>query len=196
MAKVRLYWRGSKAYLDWAEGGERFRRSIGQLDAREAERVRAAKEAELIHGVRILARLPKVSDYLEWYLDWYESEHPTTISKTRSEMKRFIQRFGNRPIDTIRSVEVEQYKRVRLIDDKAAKETVGKEIRVLKTAFQRGVEWKELDVNPMESVKAPRGVRSVAVKFYDRLAMRKLYRANIAHHYGCSWRILACVAAK
>jgi len=127
-----------------------------------------------------LARLPKVRDYLDWYLDWYESEHPTTISKARSEMKRFIQRFGHRPIDTIRPVEVEQYKRGRLLDDKAAKETVGKEIRVLKTAFQRGVEWKELDVNPLDSVKAPRGVRSVAVKFYDRRAMRKLYRANMA----------------
>lgn len=180
MAKVRLYWRGSKAYLDWAEGGERFRRSIGQPDAREAERIRAAKEAELTHGVRILARLPKVRDYLEWYLDWYEAEHPTTISKARSEVKRFIERFGHRPIDSIRAVEVEQYKRARLLDDKAAKETVGKEIRRLKAAFNRGVEWKELDVNPLSSVKAPRGVRSVAVKFYDRAAMRRLYRANPA----------------
>lgn len=50
MAKVRLYWRGSKAHLDWAEGGERFRWSIGQPDAREAERIRAAKEAELTQG--------------------------------------------------------------------------------------------------------------------------------------------------
>ena len=123
-------------------------------------------------------RLPKVRDYLDWYLDWYESEHPTTISKARSEMKRFIQHFGHRPIDTIRPVEVEQYKRGRLLDDKAAKETLGEEIRVLKTAFRRGVEWKELDVNPLDSVKAPRGVRSVAVKFYDPQAMRKLYRAN------------------
>lgn len=87
MAKVRLYWRGSKAHLDWAEGGERFRWSIGQPDAREAERIRAAKEAELTQGGRISARLPKVRDYLEWYLDWYEA---------------------------------------RLLDDKAAKETVGK----------------------------------------------------------------------
>lgn len=178
MAKVRLYWRGTKAYIDWAEGGERFRRSIGQLSAREAEGVRSAKEAELTHGVRILARLPKVRDYLEWYLDWYAAEHPTTISKARSEMKRFIERFGHRPIDSIRSVEVEQYKRSRLLDDKAAKETVGKEIRRLKAAFNRGMEWKELDVNPMTAVKAPRGVRSVAVKFYDRSAMRRLYRAN------------------
>lgn len=127
-----------------------------------------------------MARLPKVRDYLEWYLDWYAAEHPTTITKARSEVKRFIQRFGHRPIDSIRAVEVEQYKRSRLLDDKAAKETVGKEIRRLKAAFNRGVEWKELDVNPLASVKAPRGVRSVAVKFYDRAAMRQLYRANPA----------------
>ncbi len=95
-------------------------------------------------------------------------------------MKRFIERFGHRSIDSIRAVEVEQYKRSRLLDDKAAKETVGKEIRRLKAAFNRGVEWKELDVNPLASVKAPRGVRSVAVKFYDRAAMRRLYRANPA----------------
>lgn len=95
-------------------------------------------------------------------------------------MKRFIERFGHRPIDSNRAVEVEQYKRSRLLDDKAAKETVGKEIRRLKAAFNRGVEWKELDVNPLASVKAPRGVRSVAVKFYDRTAMRRLYRANPA----------------
>ncbi|WDM65343.1 tyrosine-type recombinase/integrase [Stenotrophomonas forensis] len=178
MVTVRLYWRGTRAYIDWTESNGRFRKSIGQCDASEAERIRSAKEAELTHGVRILAHLPKVCDYLEWYLDWYEAEHPTTISKARSEVKRFIERFGLRPIDSIRAIEVEEYKRSRLLDDKAAKETVGKEIRRLKTAFNRGVEWKELGVNPLASVKAPRGVRSVAVKFYDRAAMRRLYRAN------------------
>lgn len=180
MAKVRLYWRGTKAYLDWADGGERFRRSIGQSDARGAERIRAAKEAELTHEVRILARLRKVRDYLEWYLDWDAAEHPTTITKARSEMKRFVERFNHRPIDSIRAVGVEQYTRSRLLDDKAAKETVGQEIRRLKAAFNRGVEWNELDVNPLSSVKAPGGVRSVAVKFYGRAATRRLYRANPA----------------
>lgn len=178
MAMVRLYWRGTRAYIDWSESSRRFRQSIGQCDLREAEKTRSAKEAELIHGVRILPRLPKIRDYLEWYLDWYEAEHPTTVSKARSEVKRFIVRFGHRPIDSIRAVEVEQYKRSRLLDDKAAKEIFGKEIRRLKAAFKRGLEWKELDVNPLDAVKAPRGVRSVAVKFYDRAAMRKLYRAN------------------
>ncbi|CAH0155421.1 Tyrosine recombinase XerC [Stenotrophomonas lactitubi] len=178
MATVRLYWRGKRAYIDWMEGTSRFRSSIGLLDARAAEKIRVAKEAELTHGVRILARLPTVRAYLAWYLRWYEAEHPTTISKARSEMKRFIGHFGHRPINSIRAIEVEQYKASRLLDDKAAKETVGKEIRRLKAAFKRGVEWRELDVNPLASVKAPRGVRNVAVRFYDREAMRRLYRAN------------------
>ncbi|MEG2803158.1 tyrosine-type recombinase/integrase [Stenotrophomonas sp.] len=35
-------------------------------------------------------------------------------------------------------------------------------------------------MNPLASLEAPRGVRSVAVKFYDRAAMRRLYRTNPA----------------
>lgn len=45
----------------------------------------------------MLARLPKVRDYLEWYLDW--------------------KLFGHRPIDSIRAVEVEKCKRSRLLGD-------------------------------------------------------------------------------
>lgn len=180
MATVKIYWRGASAYLLWHQGGVRHRISLGRLGPHEAEEIRAAKEAELTHGVRILARLPMVSTYLEWYLDWYAAEHPTTAGKARSEVKRFIAKFGHRPIDTLRPMEMEGYKRDRLIGDKAAPETVGKEIRRLQAAFRRGVKWKELDFNPLENVKAPRGVRSVAVRFYDRDAMRKLYRANPA----------------
>lgn len=128
--------------------------------------------------MRILARLPTVRAYLEWYLDWYAGEHQTTYGKAKSEMKRFIARFGHRPIDTLRPTEIEGYKTDRLKKDKAAPETVGKEIRRIKAAFRRGVEWGELDMNPMEKVTAPRGVRSVAVKFYGAEEMALLYAAN------------------
>lgn len=173
-----IYWRGNRAYLNWRENGRQVRLSLGAVDAREAERIRAAKEAELTHGVRILPRLPTVREYLDWYLDWYESEHPTTAGKARSEMKRFIAKFGHRPIDTLRPTEMEGFKRDRLKIDRLAPETVGKEIRRVKAAFRRGVEWKEIDVNPLENVKAPRGVRSVAVRFYEAGDMAALYAAR------------------
>lgn len=88
------------AYLNWQEGGKRRRVAIGRLGPREAEGVRAAKEAELPHGVGILPRLPTVRDFLEAYLDWYKAERPITHGKAKSEVRLFIARFGHRPIDT------------------------------------------------------------------------------------------------
>jgi hypothetical protein len=32
--------------------------------------------------------------------------------------------------------------------------------------MKRGIEWGEIDANPFKSVKAPRGARSKAVRFY------------------------------
>lgn len=180
-----LYKRGPSYYLNWSEGGQQFRRSLGKVTAAEAERIRSAKEAELTHGVRILPRLPSVDAFLEFYLDWYAAEHPTTHKRARSEMKPFRARFGHRPIDTVRPAEVEQWKAERLKTH--SRETVGKEIRRLKAAFKRGIGWKEIDVNPLEGVSAPRGVKSVAVKFYTVRDIRKLAKTT----RGPLWRFLA-----
>lgn len=180
-----LYKRGPSYYLNWSEGGQQFRRSLGKVTASEAERIRSAKEAELTHGVRILPRLPSVDAFFEFYLDWYAAEHPTTHKRARSEMKPFRARFGHRPIDTVRPAEVEQWKAERLKTH--SRETVGKEIRRLKAAFKRGIGWKEIDVNPLEGVSAPRGVKSVAVKFYTVRDIRKLAKTT----RGPLWRFLA-----
>jgi len=178
MANVTLYWRGPCAYLNWREGGQRFRRTLGKLEPGEAEKVRSQKEAELTHGVRIIARLPLVRIYLEWYQDWYAASHPTTASKAKSEMKRFIAKFGHRPIDSIKPMEIEAYKTERFTRDRAAKETVGKEIRRLSAAFKVGIDLKHIDVNPLSGIKAPKGVRSVAVRFYGKPELTKLYAAS------------------
>lgn len=189
MANVTIEWRNERPYLSWVEAGRRWRRSLGQLDAQAAEKIRRAKQAELEHGVRILPRLPTVRQFLEPYFDWYEAEHPTTIRHLKGETLKFMDRFGHRPIDTIRPDEVEDFKVRRLRDDGAAPETVGKEIRRLKAAFKRGVAWKQIDVNPVENIKAPRGVRDVEVEFYTVEAMAKLYEANPAH--ADLWRFFA-----
>jgi len=41
---------------------------------------------------------------MSFYLEWYRAEHPTTIKQAKSEMKRFIEGFGHRSIDTIRPI--------------------------------------------------------------------------------------------
>lgn len=178
MANVTIYWRGPCAYLNWRSAGKRFRCSLGRVSREEAERVRGQKEAELIHGVRIIARLPTVKKYLDEDQASYAATHPTTASKYKSEVKRFIASFGHRAIDTLRREEMNKYVRDRLVDDKASPETVGKEVRRLKAAFRRGVRDGLIDFNPMDGVRAPKGVRSVAVRFYEKKDLAKLYKAN------------------
>lgn len=126
---------------------------------------------------------------MESYFDWYDAEHPTTGNKLRSECKKFIDRFGSRHIDKLKPGEIERWKAERLTDDEAAPETVGKEIRRLKTAFKVGMGWGELDTNPMAIVKAPRGVRDVAVEFYGEADLLELYKANPGR--APLWRFMA-----
>lgn len=185
-----LYPRGRSTYLSWSEGGEHFRRSLGIIDPKAAEKIRSAKAAELTHGVRILPRLPTVAAFMEFYADWYKAEHPTTHRGLLNEIKPFMRTFGSRPIDTIRPVEIEAWKADRL--KTRAPETVGKELRRFKAAFKRGIEWGELDKNPMTSVKAPRGVRSVAVKFYTVGQVGELAKTR----RGPLWRFLACTGLR
>lgn len=189
MAKPTIEWRGDRPYLSWSEGGKRWRRSLGKVEPGSAEKIRAAKEAELEHGIRILPRLPTVRAFLEVYFDWYDAEHPTTGGKLRSECKKFIERFGHRHIDKLSTREIDQWKASRIKDDGAAPETVGKEIRRLKTAFKKGIEWSELDVNPVAKIRAPRGVRDVAVEFYTPANLAALYKANPAR--APIWRFMA-----
>lgn len=185
-----LYKRGESWYLNWSEGGEQFRRSIGRVTAREAEKVRSAKEAELTHGIAILPRLPKLQEFMDFYQDWYKAEHPTTARTFGYEIRSVVAKFGQRPIDKIRPAEIELWKAERL--KVAAPETVGKELRRFKAALKRGIEWEMIDANPFAKVKAPRGVRSKAVKFYTAGQIAKLAGTR----RGALWRFLACTGLR
>jgi len=188
MVRVTLYWRGESAYLNWRDP-KRQRLSIGKISAREAEEIRAAKEIELNYGVRIIATAPRLGDFIDSYLEWYKAEHPTTISKATSELRLFKAKYGTRQIDTIQPTEMVKYKTDRLTIDRVSKETVGKEIRRLKAAIKRGIAWKLFTHNPLEGVTAPKGVRSVAVRFYDAKALNALYKANPKR--AALWRFMA-----
>ena len=127
---------------------------------------------------------------MDFYADWYKAEHPTTHRGLLNEIKPFLLTFGPRPIDTIRAIEVEAWKAERL--KICAPETVGKELRRFKAAFKRGMEWGELDCNPVATVKAPRGARSVAVRFYTTKQVGLLAQTR----RGPLWRFLACTGLR
>lgn len=185
-----LYTRGRSIYLSWSEGGEHYRRSLGPISPQEAERIRSAKEAELKHGVRILPRLPTLGAFIERYADWYRETHPATARRFGYEVQWWVARFGARPIDHIRPFELETAAAERLRTH--APETVGKELRRFKAAMRRGIKWGEIDANPFADVVAPRGARSVAVRFYTVADVGLLASTR----RGALWRVLACTGLR
>lgn len=185
-----LYKRGESFYLNWSEGGKQARQSLGRITAREAERIRSAKEAELTHGVTILPRLMTLQAFMDFYTDWYKAEHPTTARTFGYEIRSILAKFGQRPIDKIRPPEIELWKAARLATH--APETVGKELRRFKAALKRGIAWEMIDANPFAKVKASRGVRSKAVKFYTAGQVAKLAETR----RGALWRFLACTGLR
>lgn len=185
-----LYKRGDSWYINWSEGGKQVRQSLGRIEARQAEKIRSAKEAELIHGVAILPRLPKLQEFMDFYKDWYKAEHPTTYRTFGYEIRSILLKFGQRPIDKIRPAEIEQWKAERLSTH--SRETVGKELRRFKAALKRGIKWEMIDANPFANVQASRGVRSKAVKFYTTGQIAKLAETR----RGALWRFLACTGLR
>lgn len=185
-----VYQRGASWYLSWAEDGRQVRQSIGRITAREAETIRSAKEAELTHGVRILPRLQTLGAYMDWYAGIYAAEHPTTVKQFTSELKPILAAFGSRPIDKITVREIEDWKKDRL--KTRSRETVGKELRRFKAALNKGMEQGEIDANPFAKVTAPKGARSVAVRFYTAGEVGKLAGTP----RGALWRFLACTGLR
>lgn len=127
---------------------------------------------------------------MDFYVEWYRAEHPTTARTLGYEIRSILETFGSRPIDTIKPVEIEAWKARRLKE--VAPETVGKEVRRFKAALRRGMKWGEIDANPFENVSAPRGVRSVAVKFYTADEIKRLSETR----RGALWRLMACTGIR
>lgn len=127
---------------------------------------------------------------MDFYADWYAAEHPTTHKRLLSEVKPLLAMFGHRPIDTIRPAEIVAWKSSRLRTK--APETVGKELRRFKSALNLGMEWGEIDANPFRTVAAPRGARSVAVRFYTAGEVGRLAETR----RGPLWRFLACTGLR
>lgn len=127
---------------------------------------------------------------MDGYADWYAANHPTTARTFGYEVKPLLARFGHRPIDSIRPAEIEAFASERLRTH--ARETVGKELRRFKAALRKGVSLGEIDANPFASVSAPRGARSVAVRFYTVADVARLAETR----RGALWRFLACTGLR
>jgi integrase len=184
-----IYWRGDRAYLNWSEGGEQQRRSLGQISERDAEKRRKAKEVELESGKKldIYATSERFGSIAVRYLDWHALQFPDSHARVRFIISKRFTHFHDRPIGELSQFDIESWVAVR--SKKVAPATVEKELRTLKAFLNKALEWKSLVSNPAEHVQAPKDVKSEPIHWYTQAELQRLYAADPRH---CAvWQFLA-----
>jgi len=181
-----LYKRGDAYYLNWRDGGQQFRRSLGKVEKREAEALRAEKEAEL-RGLITRTRGVTVGAILDGYLDWYRSARPTTYRRALSALKPFRRQFDGMAAENVPAAMIEAW-----AHQQAAKGQAEKALKLARAAFRRAVKQRSLALSPMEGVSIPKSVVSRAPPYYRREQLRELARSP----HGAVWVFMAATGVR
>lgn len=176
---AKLYRRGPCYYLDWREGGQRFRRSLGQVTREAAEAVQAEKEAEL-HGLITPTRGVTVEHVIKGYLTWYEKARPTTYGRAKSALAPFLLAFGMLAAEGIDPDKVEAWE-----VGAVARSSANKAVKLAKAAFRRAMR-KTIHINPMEVVKPSEPPVSRAPDYFRPKQLEALYKTA----RGPLWRFM------
>ena len=124
------YKRGTRYYLNWREDGQQFRRSLGEVDRKAAEAIRAEKEAEL-HGLIAPTRGITVGAVLASYLDWYRTARPTTYKRAVSALRGFRAAHDHLAADSLPPAAIERWAAVQ-----DAPGTTEKAMKLARAAFK------------------------------------------------------------
>lgn len=181
-----LYKRGSAYYLNWREDGQQFRRSLGTIDRRAAEAIRAEKEAEL-HGLITPTRGVTVGAVLDAYLAWYRTARPTTYKRALSALRPFRARFDPLPAETVPPAMLEAWGY-----QQEAKGQAEKALKLARAAFRKAVAQRVIGRSPMDGVSIPKSIVSRAPPYFTPAQLRALARTR----HGAAWVFMAATGVR
>ena len=177
-----LYKRGDAYYLNWREDGVQYRRSLGKVERREAEALRAEKAAELA-GLIVPRSGRTVAMILQDYLDWSKDARPDSFKGTNAALRPLIAGFGPYPAEGLDAALVERW----AAQSKQAAGTVAKSIKMARAAYRRAQRLRYASDNPFERVTLPKVVTSRAPPYFARKDLAKLFEAK----RGAIWQFMA-----
>lgn len=142
-----LYKVGRSYYLNWREHDQQYRRSLGPIDRKAAEAIRATKEAELAGLIKPNSGYT-VGAVIEEYLAWAVHDRPDSHRKMRSDLKVFAP-LADYPAEGIDP----RHFHAQLVQRGAASATNHKAIRLLRAAYKRVLPDRP---SPADRVPLPR----------------------------------------
>ncbi len=145
MAKGDGYLRkkGNTWYFEFMYKYKRYYEKIGNVSKTVAKEIANEIRSQIIRGEYIPQRERRTTfkEAAKRYLEWYKtksSARELSVRKHESRVKVLIDYFGDMLLTRISYFTIESYKKKRL--ERVSKETVNKELRVLKSIFNRAKE--------------------------------------------------------
>lgn len=181
-----LYKRGDRYYLNWRDDGVQVRRSLGPIDRKAAEALRAEKEAEL-RGLITPTRGVTVEAVLADYLGWYRTARPTTYRRAESALRPLRAALGHAPAEGTAPKAFEAWAAAH-----PAKGSAEKALKLARAALRRAVRQRIIGRSSMDGVEIPRSVVSRAPPYFQREQLRKLARTR----YGAAWIFMAATGLR
>jgi len=156
-----IYTRNGKYYIDYYDNRMQRHREYAGCTKREAEQALVIRKAEIAqnkfgigNGRSHTIRLNALADrYLE-----YKKAHITNTSRIETIFRAMLPFFGNRFIDEITSLMVEDYKikrsrHIKRNGEKISPACVNRELACLKHMYTMAITWGFIEHNPAKGVK-------------------------------------------
>jgi integrase len=159
--------------------GRRIQKSTKQTSKAKAAQVELKAHARMLdEGAGLVRRVaPRLSVHLAAYLDWARDDHPATADQKagrtlmpsaarpagdrryRVAGSSFLEVVGDKRLDHISAFDIERWRSVRVkapsrCGGTMSRQTVNRELEIVRGVFSKAVEWKRLAVSPMAGVKA------------------------------------------
>lgn len=151
---MRVYQRNQRWWVDFSYNGKRYRKAAGRTK-RDAllklgmivERIKAEDTNE------IAATAPRTfGEYVVEYFSIIKAEMiPENYRRASYKIGTIVKSFGNKTLDGITTIMIEQYKLQRRSQVKPA--SVNREIGLLKRMYSRAIDWGYTQKNPASKVK-------------------------------------------
>lgn len=149
---MRVYKRGTIYYIDYSVNGRRVREAVGEnrkmaFDALGKKRaaIREGKHFDIEKNEKI-----RFSDFADEYLKIHSSNN-RSYHKDELNAKMLKSLLGDKYLHEITSMDVERFKAERATTVSVA--TTNRGLALLKSMFNRAIEWRKVKENPCRSVK-------------------------------------------
>lgn len=166
-----IYFRNGTWYINFRADGRQVRVSLGTADRKEAETLRAKKEAEL-RGLITTTRGVTVGTVLTGYMKWYATDRPKTYGRAVSALKRFRAAFDDCSAEDLAPAAIETW-----ASSQTATGQAEKALKLARAALRRAVKQRTIRYSAMDGVSIQKPVTSRAPSYYRPADLTKLAKA-------------------